>query len=33
MDGGRDNYSSTFPPPSYIQAGQILAEQRHTGEG
>lgn len=28
MDGGRDNYSSTYPPDSYVQGGQILAEQR-----
>lgn len=28
MDGGRDNYSSTFPPASYVQGGQILAEKR-----
>jgi citronellol/citronellal dehydrogenase len=28
MDGGRDNYSSTFPPASYVEAGQIPSEQR-----
>lgn len=28
MDGGRDNYSSTFPPESYVQAGQVIAEGR-----
>jgi len=28
MDGGRDNYSSTFPPASYVQGGQVLAEPR-----
>lgn len=28
MDGGRDNYASTFPPASYLQGGQVLAEQR-----
>lgn len=28
MDGGRDNYSSTFPPPSYVEQGRVVAEQR-----
>ena len=23
MDGGRDNYATTFPPATYIEAGQI----------
>ncbi len=32
MDGGRDNYASTFPPAGYVDAGQIVAEQRRQGK-
>lgn len=31
MDGGRDNYATTFPPATYIEAGQISSEQRREG--
>jgi citronellol/citronellal dehydrogenase len=33
MDGGRDNYSSTFPPASYVEGGQVLAERRRQRRG
>lgn len=33
MDGGRDNYSSTFPPASYVEGGQVLAERRRPRRG
>ncbi len=33
MDGGRDNYASTFPPASFVAGGAILAEDRRAKNG